>query len=111
MREPGERLDAEDVRRRNRHDRLVMDLDFVVFECGAQPELEHAAPFGLHAQVIVENLDMGTPELLRPAHRDVRVAQELLGVTVATCRERDPDAGVKCRRASVREMEGLGDPP
>ena len=74
-----------------------MHVDLVVVERGAQPELELAAALGLHAQVVVEDLDLGAAELLGPPHRDVRVAQQLLGVAVAAGRERDADARVRAR--------------
>ena len=76
-----------------------------------QSELELAAPFGLHAQVVVEDLDLGSALLLGAAHRDVRVAQQLLGVAVAAGGERDADAGVERGLAPVREADGLGDDP
>ena len=57
--EAGERLDAEDAARaHDRDDRLVVHVDLVVLERGAQPELELAAALGLHAQVVVEDLDL-----------------------------------------------------
>ena len=111
MREPGERLDAEDARRGDGDDRLVVHVDLVVLERGAQPELDLAATFGLHAEVGVEDLDLGATELLRPAHRDVRIAEELFRVAVAAGRERDPDAGVQRGLASVGQADRFGDHP
>ena len=86
-----------------------MHVDLVVLERGAQAELELAAPLGLHAQVVVEDLDLGAAVLLRAAHGDVRVAQQLLGVAVAARRERDADARVQRGLAPVRQADGLGD--
>ncbi len=109
MVEAGERLDAEDAGRRHRDDRLEVHVDRVVVERDPQRELELAAAPGLHAQVVVEDLDLRAAHLLRPPHGDVRVAQQLFGVTVATGRERDADAGVQRGLAAVGEEDRFGD--
>src|SRR5205807_2213229 len=96
----GERFEGLDRARLERDDRLVVDDDLVALERGAQlgGELLPLAETLVEARLV----DRVVAALvgLRDVHRDVRIAEEILGRNGMRPRERDRDTRVRPRFAA-----------
>ena len=89
-----ERLDADDLARRQVHDRLVEHDELVALEGPLEVALEREPGERGRVHARLEDLDAVLAVALGHVHRDVGVAQQLVGRLVARRQHRDPDAGV-----------------
>ncbi len=106
-----EGLDAEQLRGLQVDDRLELEEELAPGECLVQVVLEPQPLAQLFLHALVEYHVAALARGLGVVHRDVRVAQHVLGV-VARRRERDADAGGHQHVVAVdrdRRAEGLGD--
>ena len=77
-----ERLEADDRAGRQRHDRLEVQLELVLDQGGAQLGFEGEAMTGHLSHLRLEVLDEVLARLLRPIHRQVGVADDLVSSRV-----------------------------
>ncbi len=87
-----ERLDAHDRPGGELHDGLVLEPQLVPTDRADDERLELGALLDPLAHVRLEQLVAALAGALGPVHREVRVAQEVVGPAFAARRDGDPDA-------------------
>ena len=105
MRPAGERLEAERRAVLQRHDRLEAQRDFVVLDGDAQVGLQSQPFDGLVVHARFKQREPSLAALLRAVHRDVGVAQHVVGA-LRTGIPHDADAGADGDFGAV-ELHGL----
>ena len=111
-----ERLHAGDPSRAHGDHRLVQDAELLALDRETEVRLELEQRHGVRVHLLVEHLVARLAVRLRAVHREVRVAEQVVGHVVARGRQRDADAGahedvlsLQIERALELDHDALGD--
>ncbi len=92
-----EGFEARQPARLQTNNRLVIDTEFFLLDRLAQVAFQLQTRHSARVHVVIEEFVTSFAVFLRAIHRDVRVAQDIVGAVVTTRAQRDPNTrGRKC---------------
>lgn len=88
-------LEADDLAAIEQHLRLIVDREFVALDCVPEITLQTQALAGRGIHLQVEHPVTDRASSLRPVHRDIRIAQEIVRTLLTRRAEGYADAGTQ----------------